>query len=151
MKIVRTLTKFLIITIFVSLIFTIQVKANDTTINRWNIQLSIEEIEILCRIVQLEAGGEITESKYATTETILNRMTSEKYPNTLIEVLAQKGQFGTWKNVTATKATPTLDTYQAVFMVLIGQTNVLPLDNLHFNNQPIGKEPIKIGKQYYGK
>ena len=31
------------------------------------------------------------------------------------------------------------------------QTNILPFDNLKFNNQPIGNNPIKIGNQYYGK
>ena len=49
------------------------------------------------------------------------------------------------------RATPSIDTYQSVVMVLTGQTNILPFDNLKFNNQPIGNNPIKIGNQYYGK
>ena len=152
MKIMRVLTKFLIVVIFTFLAFTTKVKANDATpimpMNKWNIYLTIEEIEVLSRIVQLEAGGEIRESKYATIETILNRIVSERYPNTLLEVVSQKGQFSTWKNVMTARATPSIDTYQSVVMVLTGQTNILPFDNLKFNNQPIGNNPIKIGNQY---
>ena len=155
MKITRVLTKFLIVIIFTFLAFTTKVKANDAIpimpMNKWNIYLTIEEIEVLSRIVQLEAGGEIRESKYATIETILNRIVSERYPNTLLEVVSQKGQFSTWKNVMTARATPSIDTYQSVVMVLTGQTNILPFDNLKFNNQPIGNNPIKIGNQYYGK
>ena len=151
MKTIKVLSKFLIVLIFVSLIFTTKVKADVIPIVKWNIQITTEEIELLSRVVQLEAGGEIRESKYATTETILNRVASPRYPNTLTEVLSQKGQFSTWKNVMSTRATPSIDTYQSVAMVLTGQTNVLPFDNLKFNNRPIGSNPVKIGNQYYGK
>lgn len=150
MKTIKVLSKFLII-LSATLLFTINVKADTIPIPKWNIQITHEEIELLSRIVQLEAGGEIRESKYATTETILNRVASPKYPNTLTEVLSQKGQFSTWKNVMSTRATPSIDTYQSVAMVLTGQTNVLPFDNLKFNNRPIGSSPVKIGNQYYGK
>lgn len=151
----KKLIKILIVSslLFITL-FAKNVKAeNEITvfINRWNIQLTAEEIEILSRIVQLECGCDIQQSKCATVETIFNRMVSPKYPNTLIEVLSQKGQFSTWKNRNITEATPTADTYSCVIMVLNGQTNVLEIDNLKFNNKPIGKNPIKIGKQYYGK
>ena len=149
-RIIKTLTISLL---FVTL-FSKNVKAENEInifINRWNVQLTAEEIEMLSRIVQLECGYDIQESKFATTETILNRMASPKYPNTLVEVLSQKGQFSTWKNRNITQANPTSDTYMCVIMVLNGQTNVLTIDSLKFNNKPIGQNPIKIGKQYYGK
>lgn len=151
----KRLIKILVISslLFITL-FTKNVKAENEInifINRWNVQLTAEEIEILSRIVQLECGHDIKESKYATVETILNRIINPNYPNTLTEVLSQKGQFSTWKNRNIAKATPTADTYMCVITVLNGQTNVLSTDSLKFNNKPIGKNPIKIGKQYYGK
>lgn len=151
MKTTKVLSKFLIVSIFTFLAFTTEVKANVIPVTKWNIQLTLEEVELLSRTVQLEAGGEIAEGKYATAETILNRITSDKYPNTLIEVLSQKGQFSTWKNISSIKATPTIDTYQAIVMVLTGQTNVVAYNTLKFNNKPIGNNPIKIGNQYYGE
>ena len=151
----KRLIKILIISslLFITL-FVKNVKAENEInifINRWNVQLTAEEIEILSRIVQLECGHDIQQSKVATIETILNRIVSPQYPNTLTEVLSQKGQFSTWENRNIAKATPTADTYSCVIMVLNGQTNVLEIDSLKFNNKPIGKNPIKIGKQYYGK
>ena len=151
MKTTKVLSKFLIVSIFTFLAFTTQVKANVIPVTKWNIQLTLEEVELLSRTVQLEAGGEITEGKYATTETILNRVASDKYPNTLIEVLSQKGQFSAWKNISNIKATPTADTYQAIIMVLTGQTNTVACNTLKFNNKPIGNNSIKIGNQYYGE
>lgn len=147
----RKLISFLIVAIFAVVIGGVDVKAETPYQNKWNVYLTPVEIELLSRTVQLEAGNEIKESKYATVETILNRIISNKYPNTLVEVLSQNGQFGTWKHITTSKATPTFDTYQCVATVLVGQTNVLSYDNLHFNNRPIGDNPIKIGNQYYGK
>lgn len=157
MKTMKMLTKILIVSslLFINFNFyTIKVKANDGAIipvNRWGIQLTLEEVETLGRIVQLECGYDIQESKFATIETIFNRIVDPRYPNTLIEVLSQKGQFSTWKNRNISKATPTDDTYNCINMVLNGQTNVLEMDRLKFNNKPIGKSPIKIGAQYYGK
>ena len=147
----KKIISFLIITMFAIMINGITVKAETQYQNKWNIYLTPTEIELLSRTVQLEAGNEIKESKYATIETILNRIISNKYPNTLVDVLSQKGQFSTWKHVATAKATPTYDTYECVATVLTGQTNVLNCDSLYFNNQPIGKNPIKIGNQYYGK
>ena len=150
----KRIIKILTISLLFVTLFSKNVKAENEInifINRWNIQLTTEEIEILSRIVQLECGCDIQESKFATTETILNRMASPKYPNTLVEVLSQKGQFSTWKNRNIAQANPTTDTYMCVIMVLNGQTNVLTIDSLKFNNKPIGQNPIKIGKQYYGK
>lgn len=151
MKIIKNI----IITTFLFIIFiTMPVKAEERTINifinRWDIQLTNEEIEILARIVQLECGEDIKENKYATVETIFNRIIDPRYPNNLIEVLSQQGQFSTWKNRNIKEAIPSKDTYESVLMVLSGKTYILSYDILKFNNKPIGNNPIKIGKHYYG-
>ena len=143
MKIIKKLT---IVTLLLLIFTTTNVKAQ----NRWNISLTAEEIELVSRIVQLECGHDIRESKYATIETINKRIFDPRYPNTVEEVISQKGPFSTWRNRNIAKATPTNDTYECVAMVLNGQTNVLEYDRLKFNNRPIGQNPIKIGAQYYG-
>ena len=142
--------KIIIVSLLLITFTTTTVRAEETPINRWNIQLTADEIELVSRIVQLECGYDIRESKYATIETIFNRIFDPRYPNTVEEVLSQKGQFSTWKNRNIDKATPTDDTYECVAMVLNGQTSVLEYDRLKFNNKPIGQNPIKIGAQYYG-
>ena len=147
----RIIKKLILTTLLITVFTTTNVKAEETLIvNRWGITLTADEIELVSRIVQLECGHDIRESKYATIETIFNRIFDPRYPNTVEEVLSQKGQFSTWKNRNIEKATPTTDTYECVAMVLNGQTNVLEYDRLKFNNKPIGQNPIKIGAQYYG-
>ena len=157
---IKKFIKSMILVLTLSMIMTIYIVTASTEIdsfsvtkgrNRWDIQLTADEVELLARIVQLECGHDIRDGKYATIETIFNRIKSEKFPNTLEEVLSQKGQFGTWRNRNIEQATPNLDTYEAIFVVLNGQTNVLGFDRLKFNNVPIGYHPIKIGGQYYGK
>lgn len=152
-KTIKMITLSILFTIILSTNVKAETKDFNITqgINRWGIQLTIEEIELLARIVQLECGHDIRDSKYATIETILNRIKDERYPNTLEEVLSQKGQFGTWRNRNIEQANPNLDTYEAIFMVLNGHTKVLSFDRLKFNNEPIGYKPIKIGAQYYGR
>lgn len=142
--------KIIIVALLLVTFTTTTVRAEEAPVNRWNIQLTADEIELVSRIVQLECGHDIRESKYATIETIFNRIFDPRYPNTVEEVLSQQGQFSTWKNRNIDKATPTDDTYECVAMVLNGQTNVLEYDRLKFNNRPIGQNPIKIGAQYYG-
>ena len=105
----------------------------------------------LHRLGERDPDADTIASKYATIETILNRIVDVRYPNTLEEVLSASGQFSTWKNRNIEQATPTDDTYMCINMVLNGQTNVLEMDSLKFNNRPIGRNPIKIGAQYYGK
>ena len=155
MKTMKMLTKILIVSsLLFFAFFSKNVKAENNSIisvNRWGIQLTTEEIETLGRIVQLECGYDIQESKCATIETIFNRIFDPRYPNTLEEVLSQQGQFSTWKNRGISKATPNEDTYACISMVLNGQTNVLEMDSTKFNNRPIGNNPKKIGAQYYGK
>ena len=146
----RIIKKLILTTLLLIVFTTTTVRAEETPINRWNIQLTADEIELVSRIVQLECGHDVREGKFATIETIFNRIFDPRYPNTVEEVLSQKGQFNTWRNRNIAKATPTDDTYECVAMVLNGQTNVLEYDRLKFNNRPIGQNSIKIGAQYYG-
>ena len=152
-KTIKMITLLLFFTIILSTNINAETKDFNITHgnNRWNIQLTIEEVEMLARIVQLECGHDIRDGKYAVIETIFNRMKDERYPNTLEEVLSQKGQFGTWLNRDIEEANPNLDTYESIFVVLNGQTHILSFDRLKFNNEPIGYKPIKIGGQYFGR
>lgn len=101
--------------------------------NRWGIELNEEEIDLLAKILYLEARGESVEGQEAVVEVVFNRMASELYPNTLYEVLSQKNpvQFSSWKN--REKAEPTEKEYQSIDNVLNGNTNILRDDTLYFS------------------
>ena len=105
--------------------------------NRWNITLTQEEIDLLAKIVWLESGGEPAEGQEAVVEVIFNRIASDKYPNTLYDVLSQKNpvQFCSWKNRDI--ARPTEKEYQSIENVLNGNTNILRNDTLYFSTEPL--------------
>ena len=63
----------------------------------WNIlerpleyQLAPEELEVLCRIVEAEAGTEDEEGKLLVANVVLNRVKGEDFPDTVTEVVFQK-------------------------------------------------------------
>lgn len=101
--------------------------------NRWGIELNQEEIDLLAKIVYLEARGECVEGQEAVVEVIFNRMASDLYPDTLYDVLSQTNpvQFTSWKN--RDKAEPTEKEYQSIDNVLNGNTNLLRDDTLYFS------------------
>lgn len=114
--------------------------------NRWNITLTADEIDLLARIVWLEANGEPVQGQQAVVEVVFNRMASDLYPDTLYDVLSQKNpvQFCSWKN--RNKAVPTEKEYQSIYQVLDGNTSILRNDTLYFSTKPLtGNTDIRIG------
>lgn len=107
--------------------------------NRWNISVSEEEQDLLERIVMLESGGEVDRGQQAVAEVILNRVYSEKYPDTVYEVLSQVDsgyvQFSTWKKRNLKAADPSERVIQNVAAVLNGETDILPFETVLFSRK----------------
>ena len=114
--------------------------------NRWNISLTKEEIDLLAKIVWLESRGEPEVGQEAVVEVIFNRIASDKYPDTLYDVLSQKNpvQFCSWKS--RDSAMPTEKEYRSIENVLNGNTNILRDDTLYFSTEPLTPRlDVKIG------
>lgn len=97
------------------------------------IYLSDEEVDLLARIIWLEARGECFEGQQAVAEVVFNRMLSDAFPDTLYEVIYEKGQFSTAHRVK--EATPGETQYRAIYEALTG-TNVLPVEVVFFATTP---------------
>ena len=108
--------------------------ATEPTISRYSgIDLSEEDIDLLARIIWLEARGESFEGQQAVAEVVFNRMLSEYFPDTLHEVIYEKNQFTTADNVHS--ADPCSTQYMAIEAALNGP-NILPLDVVFFSRAP---------------
>ena len=59
---------------------------------------SENDYELLCEITYAEAGNQTEEQQVAAAATILNRVESDSFPNTIKEVIMQKGQFASTRN-----------------------------------------------------
>ena len=68
----------------------------------------------LCSTVEAEAGICNTYEKYLVACTILNRVESADFPNTITEVIEQPGQFQVYANKTVLNVEVSNDTYIAV-------------------------------------
>lgn len=123
--------------------------SNEKLPNRWNITLTSDEIVLLEKIVFREAGNQSLVGQEAVAEVILNRMISDKYPDTLYEVLSQSGQFSSWsvRNV----GTPTDSVKKAVQEVLDGNTNILSSNYLYFSRggHSTHKGVVRIGDHQF--
>ena len=122
-----------------------------SALNRWGIELTPEETDLLADIVFLEAGIDSMVGKEAVVETIFNRIIfSNSFPGDLYSVLSQKGQFSTWPLLDS--ASPGSDEYQAIHNVVYGATYILDSDYVYFSRRKAnGHDFIKIGKHWFGR
>ena len=123
-----------------------------TQSNRWGIELTDEEIDMLAEIMYLESHTESDESMIASIEVIFNRMVHEQFPNTLEEVLSQTNpvQFTTWKN--RHLAEPTDKEYRLINAVLYGETEVLAKEYVYFGrSKQNNNDPILIDNHWFCK
>ena len=80
---------------------------------RWN----EAEWYMLAKIAMAEAEGEDTKGKALVIRTVLNRVNSESFPNTIKEVIYQENQFTPIRNGRYDKVEPDDDCYKALEMV----------------------------------
>ena len=118
--------------------------------NRWDIELSEEEIDLLAKILWVEARGESEAGQEAVVEVIFNRMLSKDFPDTLYDVLSQKNptQFESWN--LRDSAEPTEKEYTSIYEVLKGKTSIVKADTLYFATSKLTRNvDLKIGGHYF--
>lgn len=77
------------------------------------------EIDLMAQLVWHEAGNQDMVGKMLVADTVLNRMESERFPNTVEEVIFQKGQYTTAKVLG--RIEPPIDCYGAVLSEIDGE------------------------------
>ena len=94
-----------------------------------DVELTMEEENLLARLVWVEAQGECFEGQQAVAEVILNRLVAEGFQNTVNGVIYAENQF---RSVPFLEdAEPTSIQYEAIERALEGPY-VLPIDVYHF-------------------
>ena len=108
------------------------------------------DYELLCEITYAEAGNQTEEQQVAAAATILNRVGSSIFPNTIKEVIMQRGQFASTKNGHIYACGKTVDfskvpdmTKEAARRALNGED---PTENwLRKEAKRLGLDPVKYG------
>lgn len=116
----------------------------------YRILLNKEEKELLCRTVYCESGNQSIEAQEMVALTILNRLESDKFPDTLHDVIYQKNQYEvtTWSEFENYGWTEQVE--QAVENAL--KENNHPSDMYYFRNgyyHSFGVPYLKSGDLYF--
>lgn len=85
-----------------------------------SMEFNPEECYLLAKIAMAEAEGEDLIGKALVIRTVLNRMCSEEFPDTIEEVLYQEGQFTPVGNGRFDRVEPDEECYAALAMVQNG-------------------------------
>lgn len=118
-----------------------QVAANNAAVK------NVDDLTLMAAIIYCEAGAEPYETQLAVGAVIMNRLQSSKYPNTLYDVIYQKGQFtpartGKLARVIA-QGKATASCYKAAKAALAGEDNT---NGCHFFNDYNGtREGLRYG------
>lgn len=112
-----------------------------------NKTITEEEIDMLASITYLEAGNQSMAGKRAVVEAVLNRVMSDEFPDTIEEVLYQKGQFTPAAMISSTVGGE--EEYLAVRQTLYCQFPILEGERLFFSTSPQKKDYIRIGDHYF--
>lgn len=111
--------------------------------------ISEEEIELLALITMAEAEGECEEGQRLVIDTVLNRVDSPYFPNTITEVINQPGQFSPMSNGRIERCYVRDDIYQLVLEELSCRTNteVVFFRSGHFSEY--GVPMFQLGGHYF--
>ena len=96
---------------------------------RYGVELSWEEIQLIAKVVWVEARGESKEGQQAVAEVVLNRLVSDNFADTLNGVIYAENQFRSAKFLK--EAQPYQLQYEAVENALYGPY-ILPEDVYYF-------------------
>lgn len=112
--------------------------------------LTDDEEALLKRIVWAEANNQPIEGQRAVIEVIFNRILSDRWPNDLVSVLSQRGQFATWKHRNRVTANGDQD---AALALVYAEPPVLPSTEYVFFDTKgrNGKDKIKIKDHWFGR
>ncbi|WP_052329952.1 cell wall hydrolase [Thermicanus aegyptius] len=103
------------------------------------------EVMLLARLIHAEAGNQPYEGKIAVANVVLNRVKSPDFPNTIKDVIFQKGQFTPVANKKINN-TPTEEDIKAAKEALEGV--VVLEDALYFENSKNKNNWIKKNREF---
>lgn len=110
--------------------------------------ISDEDAELIAKTVQAEAGNQDFEGRRLVAAVVLNRVESPAFPNTVEGVLAQEGQFATYRALDKTE--PTIHSAMATVIEINERSNN---DVMFFRTSRYGTgTPLfKHGDHYFSK
>ena len=123
----------------------------EETVDEPIISVSNDDIELLALVTMAEAEGENEEGKRMVIDTILNRVDSEHFDNTIGEVIYAPNQFTSMRNGRVDRCYVADDIYQLVIEELTNRTNYDVLYFTAYQYGAYGTPMFQIGNHYFSK
>ena len=123
----------------------------EETVDEPIISVSNEDIELLALVTMAEAEGENEEGKRMVIDTILNRVDSERFDNTISEVIYAPNQFTSMWNGRINRCYVADDICQLVIEELTNRTNYDVLYFTAYQYGAYGTPMFQIGNHYFSK
>lgn len=124
-------------------------KKKHISLSRKKSQVSEEDIRLLALVTMAEAEGESEKGKRLVIDTILNRVDSKQFPNSISGVIYQKNQFTSMWNGRINKCYVKKDIKRLVKEEIANRTNsqVLYFTAGRYGNY--GKPMFRVGNHYF--
>lgn len=113
--------------------------------------ISDKEIRLLALLCMAEAEGESEKGKRLVIDTVLNRVDSKHFPNTISGVIYQKNQFTSMWNGRANRCYVKNDIYKLVKEELKSRTNSTVMFFTAGRYGAYGTPMFKVGNHYFSK
>jgi N-acetylmuramoyl-L-alanine amidase len=111
-----------------------------------------DSLELLALCVEAEAGNQDQLGKRLVVDVILNRVDSPRFPNSIEEVITQKGQFEAYETGKVDLIwSPSEETYEAVKMELENRTDTQILFFTYGRYNPHCIPMYQHGDHYFGR
>ncbi|MBE5852877.1 MAG: cell wall hydrolase [Lachnospiraceae bacterium] len=112
-------------------------------------EMAADAMELLACVVEAEAGIEDELGKRLVVDTVLNRVDSDEFPDSIYDVIMQQNAFETITNGRAYEVTPTEETYRVVREELKHRTNYDVLYFCYTGYSRYGTPLFKEGRHYF--
>ena len=107
-----------------------------------------DDLYLLAKIVEIEARGGTLDKKTAVANVVLNRVASPRFPNTIAEVIYQRGQFPPAYTAKFVNLVPSENSFIAAKRALMGIE--VAKGCLFFNNRPFSSKADSFYKLIEG-
>lgn len=110
-----------------------------------------EDVELIALVTMAEAEGECEEGKRLVIDTVLNRMDSEYFPDTVYEVIYQPNQFSSMWNGRVDRCEVREDICELVYEELESRTNYDVVFFTAGEYSAYGVPMFQVGNHYFSK
>ncbi|MCI6453154.1 cell wall hydrolase [Hungatella sp.] len=114
-------------------------------------KMSREDVELIALVTMAEAEGECEEGKRLVIDTILNRIDTEHFPDTVYEVIYQPNQFSSMWNGRVDRCEVREDICELVYEELESRTNYDVVFFTAGEYSAYGVPMFQVGNHYFSK